>query len=1399
MSIAGKTIRALLDTGSSVTLINKTTYDNLKYKEPIKKYDFPLTAANGSKIKVYGVTEIKMKIGKEPLKYKFLVASNLSRSIILGRDFIYKNKINFYSQLKSIKINNSYIPLSNDNEVNSITRLNVNLVLPPNTTHVVTMRPRRTNNHEFSDVAFTPTTKGYLAEQPEVFVAPSVAKHQNKVPVQISNTSNRTIKLKKGCVLGTIELISSDVHQISSYQDLPPHNAKLTKQEFLQQAKVPEEFKSDIEKFLLKNRRNFAFHDQDLQRTDLTIADVDTGDTPPINKRPYRTPLNQREFVSTAIDDMLSAGLVERCNSMWNFPVVVVSKKPESPGATPKQRLCIDFRALNNVTRMQSQFLPSIDDILGHLNGSTFFTTLDLRSGFHQIPLSEEASQKCSFSCHHGKFKYRVMPFGLMNAPHIFQETMSKLLQGLEAFAIAYIDDVLIFSKGSLDDHISKVQLVMDRITKHKLKLKLNKCQWALQQIEYLGFIVSKKGVAPQQEKVKAIRALKPPTTVKLVRSFIGMCSFYRRFIPNFAELSIPLVNLTKKYARFSWDESCQKAFEEIKAQLTVVPLLAFPDVNKPYILFTDASDTCVGAILTQECNDDHQWLSNVPNIKPIVFLSHKLSDCQSKSYTVTEKELFGIYYSVQKLRHYLEGARFIIKTDHRPLEHLFTSDQANKRCQRWAMAIRGYNCEIQYLKGEENVCADLFSRSPPPYDDNESLPDPEEGFEINAVINTNDLDLNQAHVANEAQSQENQPIPSADNFNIKEKQDEDENIKKLKKRLLNNTAKKAEFRHHVVKDDVLYYISTPDDNPTLRLYVPEALKEAVIKQYHDRLGHPGVQRTFKTIQSKYYWRNLYVNVESYVQACITCKTRNLNQKTAPVQETATPTGPMISLQLDLSGPFRTSLSNNKYICSFICLYSGWVEAFAIPDKSGQSVLQCFMENILPRYGCPLTITTDNGGEFVNESFSSAMRKLNIKHITTSVYNPRANGAVERSHRTLNDIISKIQGHPETWDLTLNQALMAMRASVCSTTNKSPHELMFSRPMTLPLDNLLRPQLKTTSEDFHIVTLQNMNKAFTEALRNTRKAKKQWVKKANKGRKEVTLKEGDNVYVKNPHKESKHDASWLPNYTITEKTGPVSFKVINLLTKKVSRVHANRLRLWEDDWKVPKLDKPVRKTRLAAPPLSESEEEDDASSATTPEREDSFDDSDTTIDYDPDYYQQQVRGQTLFKTNNDDPTPPFQIKRQLIHAQNDLQNPNDSFNQPSVRRSVKRRRTDSSDDETSRPTPNIRPLKRPLSDNENDSFETSRKSPHIRPLKRSISDDDSNDAKRPTKFVTVEDSEDEVGITDNPNMIHVSPDYNTTTGNEENMEGESFVTSSLTKAKKHELACLVEAVKLFIK
>ena len=851
--------------------------------------------------------------------------------------------------------------------------------------------------------------------------------------------------------------------------------------------------------------------------------------------------------------------------------------------------------------------LPVIDDMLAVLGKAKYFTTLDLKSGYWQIPLREEDKEKTAFGCHRGLFEYNVLPFGLTNGPSTFQQLISMVLNELGDFSMAYLDDIIIFSP-TLEDHMRHINKVFERLREHNLKLKLSKCKFIQDETQYLGFINSKDGIMTDPEKVRVIRGMSPPTTVKGVRSFIGMCSYYRRFIPNFSEIAKPIIKLTKKFAKFDWNKCCQTAFDLLKELLTTAPVLTYPDPNKPYILYTDASDECIGACLTQICDNAGEKLSTIPCEKPIYYLSHKLTKSQV-NWPVIEKEAFAIFYALQKLDQYLHDSEFVIRTDHKPLKNLMNSTIENKKIQYWTTNIRGYNCKIKYIEGKKNVCADMLSRLThiDIDDNNETLSGPDitdKTFEINFINSSTNDPKNFAQyeeiTPDKQCSKEELTVP---NFDIIAEQCKDKELRKIKETLQNGQASQAINSKYMMLDNVLYYLSKADTDPVIRLYIPEQLKQSVILEYHDHNGYMGIDKTYDAIKGKYYWPCMYKELYKYVNSCVTCQTRNLKKVKPPLQETDAPPYPFAKIGLDVSGPYPKTLSGNKYIIGFVDWYSGWPEAFAVPDKSAETVAHLLLEEIIQRYSTPLQIVSDNGSENVNRVMRHTLETLNISHVTTSYYHPQANSKVERFHRTLHDVMSKkVSDNIETWDLHLNQVLAAIGFNTNESTKFSAFYLLYNRDPVLPIDNILKPRRKYLGEEPHKIAIEQQHKSFIMVHQNLNRAKKRQAKYADRNSQYTEFQVGDPVYLKQQQRKSKLQGRWCPYYRIIEKTSPVSFHIKNQLNGTVTKTHAEHIRLANlDEWEIPKDKKgrPMHKATYVTP-MSSTSSDDESSNEDPP-------------------------------------------------------------------------------------------------------------------------------------------------------------------------------------------------------
>ena len=1188
--------RALVDSGADISLIRRDVYDSLRRKPKLIRQHTNVQSVNGDPLKIDGYIYLKFVIGGTTMTQRFYVSRNMNRKVILGNDWLTENGVRTYHDLGCLRVNGTYVPLQMDIHVTSTLRAKNKFLMKPQTTIICQCKARSTPDlPEKQLYQIAPTEIGFLSNKPGVMVSNSIAKlgKNRNIPVMIVNNTNKTYKIRKGCVLAKLEKIEDE--PVMSLNEVVKQDRKVQPLSF-EEINVPEQYADKIKEVLTRNSDIFAEKDSELGHTNATKMKIDTSDHPPIKLRPYRAPLNNRRVIDEAIDEMLSAKVIERSSSPWSFPVVIVDKKDGS------KRFCVDFRKLNAITKPISYPLPLIDDILAQLGQAKYFTSLDLKSGYWQVLMDENDKEKTAFACHRGLFQFNVMPFGLTAAPAIFQELMSKVLEGLDHFATAYLDDILIYS-STLEEHLRHIQEVFDRLRQHCLKLKLKKCCFMRAETSYLGFVISENGIKPDSKKVEVIQALPPPTCVREVRSFIGMCSYYRRFIPEFSSIAEPIIALTRKYARFHWDARCQKAFDFLKGQLSSIPMLAYPDTTKPYVLYTDASDLCIGACLTQPCDENIEEIRGLKNEKPIFYLSHRLSKSQVKWSTI-EKEAYAIHFALQKLDHYLHNSEFIIRTDHKPLKYMLESPMQNKKIQLWALGISGYNCRVEYIEGSSNSCADMLSRVPENGTTikDEGLDEPDvsdNAYEINA-LNSNcfrprDFAVSKAPLPKEIGKAELDP-----DIDIVQEQAKDEAIVAIMKTLKKDEVPSSIEKRHIVIDGVLYYISNVDDDPALRLYIPENLKGNVVTQYHDHNGHMGIDKTFETIKQKYYWPNMYKELYAYVEKCITCQARNMRKIKAPVQETGIPPYPFAKIGLDLSGPYPTSLSGNKYIIAFIDLYSGYPEAFPVPDKSADNVVHLLIEEIFPRHGAVLEIVTDNGGENVNRKMQETLQALNINHVTTSFYHPQGNAKVERFHRTLHDVLSKkLKDIVQTWDLHLNQTLAAIRFNVSESTKFSPFFLLYARDVVLPLDNILKPRRKYMGEDMHQIALEQQHKAFTLVHKHLRRSKKRQAKYANKHAQNIEYNVGDPVFYKNFVVGKLEGKRWYPYYRIIKKTSPVNFVIRNQLDGTTVDVHAENIRLAHiDEWPLPEADteRPVRRTAFVVPPTDSSSDSNDESS-----------------------------------------------------------------------------------------------------------------------------------------------------------------------------------------------------------
>lgn len=398
------------------------------------------------------------------------------------------------------------------------------------------------------------------------------------------------------------------------------------------------------------------------------------------------------------LDEMLKLDMIEPSNSKWNNPIVLVPKKDGTI------RFCLDFRKLNVVSKFDPYPMPRMDDLIERLRTAQYLTTLDLCKGYWQIPLGEQSKELTAFKTPFGHFHFRVLPFGLHGAPSTFQRMIDHILRGTEAFAAAYLDDIIIFSE-TWEQHLQHVKEILLKIRGAGLTIRPNKCSFTKPETVYLGHVLGCGVIRPQQVKLEAIQDAKQPTTKKQVRSFLGLVGWYRCFVPQFSSRAAALTNLTKKdkLNKVIWTDECETAFVDLKETLCKEPVLQSHKFDQSFRVQTDASDIGLGAILLQGQEDQ---------MRLVAYISRKLLPRETK-YSVIEKECLAVKWTLDSFKYYLLGRKFTLQTDHQGLVWLNRMKDTNARITLWFLSMQPFNFEIVYRKGQQNCTADFLSRSP--------------------------------------------------------------------------------------------------------------------------------------------------------------------------------------------------------------------------------------------------------------------------------------------------------------------------------------------------------------------------------------------------------------------------------------------------------------------------------------------------------------------------------------------------------------------------------------------------------------------------------------------------------------------------------------------------------------
>ena len=894
---------------------------------------------------------------------------------------------------------------------------------------------------------------------------------------------------------------------------------------------VDSETRRKIEKLFYDYQDVFSKSDLDTGYTETVKHRINLTDSEPVNLPYRRIPPNQFQEVKQHIRELLQRDIIRESTSAYASPIVIVRKKNN------EIRLCVDYRRLNKKTVRDAFPLPRVEESFDCLNGSKYFSTMDLTAGYNQVAVEESDKHKTAFTSPFGLYEYNRLPFGLCNGPATFQRLMQHCFRD-EVFQLllVFLDDIIVYS-STIEQQIQRLEIVFRRLRQHGLKLKPRKCDFFRKEVHYLGHIVSENGISTDPEKVNAVSEWKIPTSLKQLKSFLGLASYYRRFIKSFSQVASPLYNLSKKCVNSSnkqfvsqWNEDCTAAFQMLKDLLTSAPILGYADYSRPFILEVDASFSGLGAVLSQEVNGQKRVISYASR-------SLRPNERNMDRYSSRKLELLALYWSVtEKFRDYLLGSTFTVFTDNNPLVYL-QSSKLGAYEQRWVSQLALFNFDIKFRRSTQNSNADGLSRK----------------FESDSrtysdVVRDLSSKCSQAsNIPEEVRTAECISVsceasdvqftfPTPSSSDVKALQSSDSVITQFmkfwKQGVYPNKASRQtcdpkvlillrQWNRLSVDDGILYRtVCDPVKGEIRQLVLPSAMKTQILQHCHDNLGHQGIERTFSVIKDRCYWPGMFTDIKNYCKNCERCnlaKSSNLN--TRPSMQHLIANRPLQILAIDFTVLEPSHGKENVLVMTDV--FTKFTQAVATRDQRANTVAKVLTQDWFHRFGVPERIHSDQGRNFESDIIKQLCKLYEISKSRTTAYHPEGNGQTERFNRTLHELLRTLpHAKKRNWPEHLSEVTYAYNVSPNSSTGYSPYYLLFGREPQLPVDFVLStPNVdsgdQVNFDEFVQKHRENLQDAFRIAHEHMTKCARKRKETHDRKLVDPEISVGDFVYVRN--------------------------------------------------------------------------------------------------------------------------------------------------------------------------------------------------------------------------------------------------------------------------------------------
>jgi len=855
---------------------------------------------------------------------------------------------------------------------------------------------------------------------------------------------------------------------------------------------------------------------------------IDTGDAKPIRAKLIPVSKGMRKAFDETFDELLKHDIIEPSKSPWSSTAFLVPKPDGS------MRFVVNYKPLNAVTVLDTYPVPSIEEILTFLGEARYFSTFDLAKGFFQIAVAIRDRPKTAFISHRGLYQFKRLPNGPCNGPPTFQRTIDEILEETKyVFNIAYFDDVIDYSK-TFEDHVLHVVDTLTRLSDAGFTIHPKKVQLCRRRLKFLGYIIEPGKCSPNPEKVEKIKNYPVPKTPTCIKKFLGMLSYYRKFIPHFANYAKPMYALLKKETEFVWSEQCQSSFEFLRDALCGTVELYLPDLNLEFIITCDASRKGLAAILSQE-KDGIRY--------PVWFASRTLRPPETR-YSVSEIELLAVLFGVQKFRQYIELTHFVVETDHIALKWLRNIKEPAGRLAKWFMILQEFNFTVRYKPGASSCIktADALSRT--------------------EEILVTEL------------------APQLDRQLIIQEQDADEflgNIKRyLRKEDITNLPNYDRIvahseRAYLVEDGLLWRFVGSKDKPWeeesfyYRIWIPKSLTQMVISQFHDDplAGHVGRRKTYQKLEDRVFWLGMAKAVGAYVRKCSACAKAKPTHF-PPVPSTSyVPDAPWEICSIDLAGPYCKGSKQTTVLLIVLDVYTKWLEIFPLRAATASKVIDC-LNSCFCRFGFPRVLISDNGSQFISKAYTDWCKLKGITPFHQSPYHACSN-PTERYIGSVKGLIRALITQTKEWDMHLNEVSFALRTAVNESTGFSPAYLMFLREPRTPFDNLVG------SNTSHIKNAEKAHERMTLVLDLAKESmlvsQDDYLRYKNAKAKERSFDVGDKVWMRTHILSDK--AKGISVGLAPKREGPykILFKVSEHVydlenienSQKVFKIHVNDL------------------------------------------------------------------------------------------------------------------------------------------------------------------------------------------------------------------------------------------------